>query len=678
MPGAGIHDHVKCCTCGSGVIDSLTSSSSPFQYSKDATPSKQLFSKDGSSETNVMSSNACSDGASVPFNRCPHLDSFNKKWQSNYWWEAPSGTTSRGRPASCLLTADDPPDSPTYSDLTFEDRTNLDVQRDDAVDAAACNAEMDCKASPSGEQRACGTSTERIPSTASRRGPERRENIVNESDMRQSRDRATRWTDENGRMAIKSNIFDAVLPTVDEVGLQWRISELRVALQASESARLESELETEALRKYVAEVEAAAAGLQSRVHELEHLMTFSTKDGSKELEQLRAKIVTEVSKDARSQSMKAAKAIADAREATMELDKVKRHASSLIKAQEEEAERLRMEAAECRTLYHARAMQLQMMQEQIENLEDNLKTSANVTTDSMKTSKEDLCVLQTNLETAKMEAQEKSKQLAELLEAFEIQAKALESTENRLKEVENERTELRNHSEWLEQQFADLKNQGTALADHDRELRKVRAMLGEEKQHLLMELSNLRHGNESLELELAEWQEKFRNLSQRVSASIGFPAPIKAMDGLSIEDTLECHSKPDIQDNYECSKSATEEKVIDGQECMISVAKDSTRPSTTCSCQRKRTKQNAHTNLNGYCSLNSKISGRKLCGLQEQLIRGNVHHQRSCNLFKDDLLAAAHREIVKLKEINQCLIDARQGKKWCSNSHPEKENIFQK
>ena len=41
-----------------------------------------------------------------------------------------------------------------------------------------------------------------------------------------------------------------------------------------DSARLESEQETEALRKYLAEVEAAAAGLQSRVQELEHLITF--------------------------------------------------------------------------------------------------------------------------------------------------------------------------------------------------------------------------------------------------------------------------------------------------------------------------------------------------------------------------------------------------------------------
>ena len=37
---------------------------------------------------------------------------------------------------------------------------------------------------------------------------------------------------------------------------------------------MESELETEALRKYLAEVEAAAAGLQSRVQELEHLITI--------------------------------------------------------------------------------------------------------------------------------------------------------------------------------------------------------------------------------------------------------------------------------------------------------------------------------------------------------------------------------------------------------------------
>lgn len=48
----------------------------------------------------------------------------------------------------------------------------------------------------------------------------------------------------------------------------------------------------------------------------------AAKDESRELEQLRAKIVMEVSKDARSQTARAAKAVAAAREATMELDKV--------------------------------------------------------------------------------------------------------------------------------------------------------------------------------------------------------------------------------------------------------------------------------------------------------------------------------------------------------------------
>lgn len=52
----------------------------------------------------------------------------------------------------------------------------------------------------------------------------------------------------------------------------------------------------------------------------------------------------------------------------------------------------------------------------------------------------------------KIEGQEKIKQFSDLLEAFEIQTKALESTENRMKELEREKAELKNHSEWLEQQ----------------------------------------------------------------------------------------------------------------------------------------------------------------------------------------------------------------------------------
>eukprot|EP01018_Ginkgo_biloba_P018673 Gb_31744 [translate_table: standard] len=90
------------------------------------------------------------------------------------------------------------------------------------------------------------------------------------------------------------------------------------------SARLESERETEALRNYLSEVEAAAAGLQSRVHELEHLISFSSKDETRELDQLRAKLATEASKESRSQAVAAARSVAAAREATMELDRIYR------------------------------------------------------------------------------------------------------------------------------------------------------------------------------------------------------------------------------------------------------------------------------------------------------------------------------------------------------------------
>ncbi|KAI5067951.1 hypothetical protein GOP47_0016296 [Adiantum capillus-veneris] len=681
MPGAG----VKPCTCGHG--DAVTVSLP--HSSKDASPKKHAFRKDDFLNNLAMNSDAY-DSLSTPSNECPHLGALNSKWHLNHWWEAPSGTASRGRAASCMFTNQDPPSSPAHSDLTFEAGTIPDFPRDNAFEGASMSTPFFPKAGVSGGgERVGDASNDPNTSTASRLeslssfrgGPAEVENKSSHPELPPSKDRTSRWMDENGKMAIQSEVFDAILPSSDEVSLQWRISELRTALRASESARLESELETEALRKYVAEVEAAAAGLQSRVQELEHLMTFSAKDESRELEQLRAKIVMEVSKDTRSQSAKAARAIAAAREATMELDKVKRHASSLVKSQEEEAERLRMEAAECRTLYHARATQLQVMKEQIEKLEQNLKNSSSAMSEALKASHEEVLTFQKLLEAAKMEGQEKSKQLADLLEAFEIQSKALQSTENRLKEVEREKIELNNHSEWLEQQVAELRSQGEAAADYDRELRKVRAMLGAEKQHLLMELATLRRGNQSLQVELVEWQEKFHNLSQQVSVPMGFPTPTKAMDGLSIGDASEFQSKIESQeglDNFECSKSATEEKVIDGQDCMTPTTKDTARSSTLCSCQKRRMKQSVNNSLNGHCSLNSKISGRKVCGLQEHRARGNAHHQTSCNLLKDDLLAAAHREIVKLKEINQCIVDARHGKMWRGNSHPEKENFFQK
>lgn len=524
------------------------------------------------------------------------------------------------------------------------------------------------------------------------------------------KERANKWSDEEGKMAIGSDMFSAVLPSADEVGLQWRISELRVALRASESARLESEGETEALQKYLAEVEAAAAGLQSRVQELEHLIAFSSKDEMRELDQLRAKIAMEASKEAHAQTAKAATAVAAAREATMELDKVKRHSWSLIKAQEEEAERLRVEAAECRTLYHARDGQIQAMKEQIWRLEQNIKTPSNAAENAMRVSQEEVAELQKCLAAAKLAAHEKDNQYLELLEAFEFQKGVLHSADNCLKESERQKKELFSHNQWLEQQVVDLQKQEQVptTIDYDQEMRKVRSAVEAEKQHLLAELATLRNGNQSLELELGEWQEKFHSLSQHVSANESFTSTHKTnMKGVenALQSTI-TSSADALESERGCSLS---KKVSDEKKTCSDERLPATRTSTgvgttmrgkvmksqasgtlnlikcktrSISCTRQNDRQKHHLDsLDECCGVGGKEDRQTDCGLQEDNSSLGIScHKTGCDFLREKLLAAAHREIVKLKEVNRCLVAAcqnqfRLAKAWHEDAIQENESV---
>ena len=43
------------------------------------------------------------------------------------------------------------------------------------------------------------------------------ENMMMHQDASCLKDRASRWTDKNGKMLIQSDVFDAILPSADEV-----------------------------------------------------------------------------------------------------------------------------------------------------------------------------------------------------------------------------------------------------------------------------------------------------------------------------------------------------------------------------------------------------------------------------------------------------------------------------
>eukprot|EP01018_Ginkgo_biloba_P018674 Gb_31745 [translate_table: standard] len=133
---------------------------------------------------------------------------------------------------------------------------------------------------------------------------------------------------------------------------------------------------------------------------------------------------------------------------------VKRHASALIKAQEEEIERLSMEAAECRTLYNARAAQLQAMKDQIDKLEQKLEQQSKASEEALQASQQDILNLQKCIDSTKIEAEEKINKYDKLQETLEYTKGVAQAAERRLDEAEKEKKELSSHNEWLEQRLS--------------------------------------------------------------------------------------------------------------------------------------------------------------------------------------------------------------------------------
>eukprot|EP01018_Ginkgo_biloba_P034689 Gb_25862 [translate_table: standard] len=131
---------------------------------------------------------------------------------------------------------------------------------------------------------------------------------------------------------------------------------------------------------------------------------------------------------------------------------VKRHASSLIKAQEEEIERLSMEVAECSALYNARTAQLQAMENQIDNLDWKLKQQSKASEEALQASEQGILDLQRRLESTKMAAEEEASKYNDLLRTLEFTKGAAEAVERRLEEAQREKKDLSEQNEWLEQQ----------------------------------------------------------------------------------------------------------------------------------------------------------------------------------------------------------------------------------
>ncbi|BBN12568.1 hypothetical protein MPTK1_5g21160 [Marchantia polymorpha subsp. ruderalis] len=307
----------------------------------------------------------------------------------------------------------------------------------------------------------------------------------------------TLQSSRNGRPSDESQMWQTPLSTEslsapqNEVSLPEMVAHLEVALRASERAREEGCNESSALRRYLSEVEVAAAGLVARVHDLEHLLTLSTASHeNKDLDQLRGQMLLVTARDARQHAIAAAQAISTARQATMQLDQVKREASALTASQEEEIKKLSVDLNHCHDLLQRKDSLLKEKEREEERLN---------------------------------EAEEKATRFQDLLDSLEFSRASARASEHHLQEARIQKKDTAIQNELLQHKVAELESREvqTTIAHYDLELCKVRTLLEGEKTHLLMELAKLRQGNRSLKGEVAEWRGRYNTVLKQTNLKSG-------------------------------------------------------------------------------------------------------------------------------------------------------------
>eukprot|EP01018_Ginkgo_biloba_P018675 Gb_31746 [translate_table: standard] len=232
------------------------------------------------------------------------------------------------------------------------------------------------------------------------------------------------------------------------------------------------------------------------------------------------------------------------------------------------------------------------------------------------------------------------------------------------------------------------------------EHRLVKAVLGGEKQHLLTELAMLRRGNQTLQGEVAEWQEKFRSLSRHFSGLESVSSAHKSSTSMldpklnAISDrptnTIEIESPSESQhsdqdqgkvhlksnsmpvESPKESNAHPDRETGDGQFVTPILVKSSygvqyriSQSSSAPEIQDALFDGKWGTNdQEGKVPLTTPDGGRSVNsqepGKMSSMMECGSCQKSSCVVLRENLLAAAHREIVKLKEINQCLVAACQ------------------
>ncbi|OAE26802.1 hypothetical protein AXG93_2097s1100 [Marchantia polymorpha subsp. ruderalis] len=247
--------------------------------------------------------------------------------------------------------------------------------------------------------------------------------------------------------------------------------------------------------------------------------TATASHENKDLDQLRGQMLLVTARDARQHAIAAAQAISTARQATMQLDQVKREASALTASQEEEIKKLSVDLNHCHDLLQRKDSLLKEKEREEERLMYLVKELEG----ALNSSQLEVAAYRKRIEVMNNEAEEKATRFQDLLDSLEFSRASARASEHHLQEARIQKKDTAIQNELLQHKVAELESREvqTTIAHYDLELCKVRTLLEGEKTHLLMELAKLRQGNRSLKGEVAEWRGRYNTVLKQTNLKSG-------------------------------------------------------------------------------------------------------------------------------------------------------------
>ncbi|KAK9821857.1 hypothetical protein WJX74_006036 [Apatococcus lobatus] len=454
------------------------------------------------------------------------------------------------------------------------------------------------------------------------------------------------------RSSAHGDLLGTIMPSADEGRTHALVAQLRAALRTAELSASSSQQQLAGLKQHTTAIEAEVLRLGSEVEQAQARITFLAQhpSGSSALSSPQAAMLEEIQRgmaEWRGQALAAAQAEAAARDA---LAAVEGQLASSQQAAAEERERLGMEAAQCRLLCRARARQVSQLEQDLAELQGSqaaAQEASHSNREDADRSVADALLRLDAAEAAQAAAQEACNAAQE--QASEA-AKEREWAQAQQAAAEAGLQDARLHMDWQDMRIADLEGRDVSqMASRlDSELQNVRGALQAQVQDLTAQLVASQQQCSDLKAAAAEGANLPHSTSRTVSQTSHRPDQQQSGEA-SASDAQPQHAQ---QPHHQQSLQIAEETTIASQGSNASW-RDALGLDSDSDAE--------HPPSSALEETEEELRWHRPSGLEQQeagkILAGQ--RPRTGGGLRDGLIAAAHQEILRLKEVNERLLQAQ-------------------